>query len=81
MRVPCVNLDAGLRLTTDVLTTSSATLYSATRGYDAVGNVISEDTTLAAGTDNQLFCYDFAPKYKRPGDTPVYGAHRRGGNG
>ncbi len=42
------------------MTTTSSTLYSAARGYDAVGNVISEDTQLgaASNTDNQLFCYD-----------------------
>ncbi len=44
----------------DSLTTSSATLYSATRGYDGVGNVISENTAITSSTttDNQLFCYD-----------------------
>jgi hypothetical protein len=47
----------------DSLTTTSSTLYSASRGYDAVGAVISENTALGASsnTDNQLFCYDFAP--------------------
>ena len=42
------------------MTTASATLYSATRGYDAVGNVVSENTQLGASTttDNQLFCYN-----------------------
>ena len=54
--------DADLRLTTDSLTTASATLSSATRGYDAVGNVVSENTQLGSSTttDNQVFCYDFA---------------------
>jgi len=56
------SFDADLRLVTDSLTTSTATLYSATRGYDAVGNVVSENTQLGSSTttDNQLFCYDFA---------------------
>ncbi len=56
------SFDADLRLVTDSLTSGASTLYSATRGYDAVGNVISEDTQLVVGaplaTDNQLFCYD-----------------------
>ena len=34
------------------------TLFSSSRGYDAVGNVTSVNTTLASGTDNQKFCYD-----------------------
>ncbi len=35
-------------------------LYSSSRGYDAVGDVISENTALGASstTDNQVFCYD-----------------------
>ncbi len=52
------SFDADLRLVTDSLTDGGTTAYSSTRGYDNVGNVISEDTTLTAGTDNQLFCYD-----------------------
>ncbi len=35
-----------------------STLFSQTRGYDNVGNVTSVSTTLPAGTDNQVFCYD-----------------------
>ena len=35
-----------------------ATEYSDTRGYDAVGNVTSMQTTLTTGTDTQAFCDD-----------------------
>jgi len=52
--------DADLRLTSETLTNTSlgTTLYQSVRGYDAVSNVTSVDTTLATGTDNQVFCYD-----------------------
>jgi len=52
--------DNDLRLTSDSLTSGSTTLYSTSRGYDGVGNVVSENTALGstANTDNQLFCYD-----------------------
>jgi RHS repeat-associated protein len=50
--------DADLRLTALSLTQGATTKFSATRTYDAVGNVASVNTTLAAGTDNQAFCYD-----------------------
>jgi RHS repeat-associated protein len=33
-------------------------VFRSQRGYDAVGNVTAVNTTLAAGTDNQAFCYD-----------------------
>ena len=52
--------DNDLRLySATVSATSGGTiLYSTSRGYDAVGNVTSVGTTLAAGTDDQAFCYD-----------------------
>jgi len=52
--------DSDLRLASESLTNVSTgvTLYSSTRGYDPVGNVTSVNTTLATGTDNQVFCYD-----------------------
>jgi RHS repeat-associated protein len=39
-------------------TGAGSPLFSSTRSYDAVGNVTSIGTQLAAGTDNQAFCYD-----------------------
>ena len=39
-------------------TSTSALLFQSQRGYDAIGNVTAVNTTLAAGTDNQAFCYD-----------------------
>ena len=39
-------------------TSTGTTLYATNRTCDAVGNVISIGTTLAAGTDDQSFCYD-----------------------
>jgi RHS repeat-associated protein len=36
----------------------SALLYEDARGYDAAGNVVSMNTTLPTGADNQVFCYD-----------------------
>jgi YD repeat-containing protein len=44
--------------TTTQLASNQSTLFSQTRGYDNVGNVTSVQTTLPAGTDNQVFCYD-----------------------
>src|SRR5579875_1708278 len=35
-----------------------STLYSLSRTFDNVGNVASVNTTLPAGTDNQVFCYN-----------------------
>ncbi len=37
---------------------TSAILFQSQRGYDAASNVTSVATTLTAGTDNQVFCYD-----------------------
>lgn len=67
------SFDADLRLTTDSLSTASATLYSATRGYDAVGSVVSENTQLGATstTDNQVFCYDEQSRLVWAGATGV----------
>ena len=52
--------DASLRPTNFQLVLSSlqTVLFSSSRTYDAVGNVTSVNTTLAAGTDHQAFCYD-----------------------
>jgi RHS repeat-associated protein len=52
--------DNDLRLTSMSLLNVSlgTTLFSSSRGYDAVGNVTSVNTMLANGTDNQRFCYD-----------------------
>lgn len=50
--------DNDLRLTSSSLALSGTTLFSSTRTYDNVGNVTTADTQLAAGTDNQAFCYD-----------------------
>ncbi|HZO72142.1 MAG TPA: RHS repeat-associated core domain-containing protein [Ktedonobacteraceae bacterium] len=36
----------------------SVTLFDQTRSYDAVGYVNTVNTTLPAGTDHQMFCYD-----------------------
>lgn len=36
----------------------STTLFRRLRGYDAASKVTAVNTTLAAGTDNQVFCYD-----------------------
>jgi RHS repeat-associated protein len=37
---------------------TSAVLFSSSRGYDAASNVTAVNTTFSAGTDNQAFCYD-----------------------
>ena len=52
--------DADVRLSSLSVTNASSgtTVFSSQRGYDAVGNVTAVGTTLAAGTDNQVFCYD-----------------------
>ncbi len=50
--------DADLRPTSTTLSVGSKVKYQSQTGYDAVGNVIAESTTLKAGTDNQAFCYD-----------------------
>ncbi len=52
------DLDTRLSSLSLVNTNTSITLFSSTRGYDAASNVTSVNTTLAAGTDNQAFCYD-----------------------
>ncbi len=52
------DLDLRLSSLSLVNASTSTTLFSSSRGYDAVGNVTSVNTTLAAGTDNQVFCYD-----------------------
>ena len=52
--------DADTRLSSLSLTnvSTSAVLFRSQRGYDASSNVTAVNTTLAAGTDNQAFCYD-----------------------
>lgn len=52
--------DNDLRLTYQglALQSTGTALYETSRGYDGVGNVTSVQTLLAAGTDNQSFCYD-----------------------
>jgi hypothetical protein len=47
-----------LGTTTLIRGSDKAQVFSQSRGYDAVGNVLSVNTTLQAGTDNQAFCYD-----------------------
>jgi hypothetical protein len=55
-----LSYDNDLRLSNMSLaaTSGGTTLYATSRGYDAVGNLASVSTTLAAGTDQQAFCYD-----------------------
>jgi len=36
----------------------STTLFDQVRSFDMGGNVITTDTSLSTGTDNQAFCYD-----------------------
>lgn len=36
----------------------STTFFDQTRTFDGAGNVTSANSTLPAGTDNQVFCYD-----------------------
>ena len=52
--------DSDLRLSSvsESLSSGGTALFGSTRTYDAVGNVATVATTLAAGTDNQQFCYD-----------------------
>jgi RHS repeat-associated protein len=52
--------DADVRLSSLSVsnTNTSALLFQSQRGYDAASNVTAVNTTLAAGTDNQAFCYD-----------------------
>jgi RHS repeat-associated protein len=52
--------DAALRPTDSklILNSLQSVLFDSSRAYDAVGNVTGVNTTLAAGTDNQAFCYD-----------------------
>ena len=52
--------DSDLRLSSLSVANASSgtTLFASQRGYDAVGNVTAVGTTLVAGTDNQVFCYD-----------------------
>ncbi len=52
--------DNDLRLATVSLSVVSTgtTDYATSRSYDAAGNVTNVNSTLAAGTDNQAFCYD-----------------------
>ena len=52
--------DDALQFTSLTLSNVSlgTTLFSTQRGYDPVGMVVSVNTTLANGTDNQIFCYD-----------------------
>ena len=37
---------------------SGSTLFDQSRSFDASGNVLTTNTTLPTGTDNQAFCYD-----------------------
>ncbi|MBA2680042.1 MAG: hypothetical protein H0U76_16800, partial [Ktedonobacteraceae bacterium] len=55
-----LNYDTNLRLTETKATrvSGSLTLFDQTRSFDATGNVLTTNTTLQAGTDNQAFCYD-----------------------
>src|SRR6185312_7717444 len=54
------NYDDALQFTSLTLTNVSlgTTVFATQRGYDPVGVVTSVNTTLANGTDNQVFCYD-----------------------
>ncbi len=52
------DLDTRLSSLSLVNANTSTTLFSSAPGYDAASNVTSVSTTLAAGTDNQAFCYD-----------------------
>ncbi|MBF6591604.1 MAG: hypothetical protein IVW57_13915 [Ktedonobacterales bacterium] len=45
------------------------TLFAATRGFDAVGNVTSTQMTLPGGTDTQAFCYDEQDRLTWAGST------------
>ena len=52
--------DLNLRLTESKiqLASNNSTMFDQTRAFDAAGNVLTTNTTLPAGTDNQAFCYD-----------------------
>lgn len=52
--------DADVRLSSLSVTnvSTSTVLFRSQRGYDAASNVTAVNTTLASGTDNQIFCYD-----------------------
>lgn len=52
------NYDNDLRLSSMSIATGGTTLFGTTRSYDAAGNTTSAATQLAAGSDNQVFCYD-----------------------
>ena len=57
-------------------------LYQSQCGYDAVGNVTAVATTLSAGTDNQMFCYDEQNRLVWVGstETPSCGASLTAGS-
>jgi RHS repeat-associated protein len=52
--------DADLRPTDSnvKLLSNNSTIYDEQLSYDAVGNVLTANTTLPTGTDHQAFCYD-----------------------
>ncbi len=47
-----------IRVDTTGAVTSGSLVFRSQRGYDASSNVTAVNTTLAAGADNQAFCYD-----------------------
>ena len=51
-----LNLRLGETKVTQV--SSGSTLFDQSRSFDATGNVLTTNTTLPTGTDNQAFCYD-----------------------
>lgn len=74
--------DNDLRPLTSSMTHSGTTVFASSRGYDPVGDVTSVNTTLAAGTDNQAFCYDDLGRLIWAGSTgtPSCGASLTPGN-
>jgi YD repeat-containing protein len=52
------NYDGLIRNTETKVQASGTTFFDQTRTFDNIGNVLTTNTTLAAGTDNQAFCYD-----------------------
>ncbi len=52
------DLDLRLSDTNVTLVSNNNLLFDQTRTYDAIGNVATANTTVPAGTDNQVFCYD-----------------------
>ncbi len=66
-----LSYDGDLRLSEIrvALVSPSTTLFDESRQFDAVGNVVTADTTLPAGTDNQTFCYDSANRLVWAGST------------